>query len=125
MLRKLQIWTRRYLPAEICGLVFAGICVKLSDSINPSAILIGFIFTFAENIAYYGFIFLREIYRTKKSPLICFSNITFEFGIPEFVDSLLIRPLLIANLPIFLAIVLSNLIFYTLTIIFYEHRKYA
>ena len=125
MLEKIQIWASRYLPAEITGLVFAGICMKIASLMSPSAILIGFIFTFGENIGYYGFIFLREIWRTKKSPRTCLSAMTFEFGTGEILDSLIIRPLLIAILPIFFAVVLSNLIFYILTISFYEHRKYA
>ena len=124
MLEKIQIWASRYLPAEICGLVFGGISMKIASLIHPSALLVGFIFTFGENLGYYGFIFFRELYR-KKSITTCLSNITFEFGIPEILDSLIVRPFLIAILPIFFALIIANLIFYILTIFFYEHRKYA
>lgn len=140
---KLKEWLKRYGSAELTGIVFSLVFANLSMGATGNIILSAFIGAWAENLGFYGTIVTRDLQSKKKMsgrPLNLkdyfhqLRNSIVEFGPPEYLDSLVIRPFylslfphLISNytLAIFLGTLLANVTYYIPTIALYEFRKKA
>lgn len=133
-------WGTRYIPAEF----FAILC-SLAGGVgthflfnNPYATAFGA--TWAENFGYYSRIYYQDIQAKKKRKkhltmvdrLKIFRDMVFEFGIGEYVDSFIVRPMAMYALPkmtgnifwgLFLGKLVADVTFYIPTIISYELKK--
>lgn len=144
MKRKIKIWIKRYLPAEIFGTLFAIICPTIASLASSNFLIIAFAGAWGENIGFYGTMIVQEVAQTrrkyrelnKKYGWMAFvkniRNIFLEFGAAETIDSLLVRPTTMyfgisffSNLQfgIFIGKIIADLIFYIPAIISYELRK--
>lgn len=140
MMNKLKEWIKRYLPAEIFAIIGAIIGGVLAHILSENLFVTAISATAAENIGFYGqilYVDLRE--RKIKDEKITFlgslkvlRNIILEFGVAEYIDSLLIRPAamyyfpqLIDNIPVGILIgkLVADVTFYIPTVIAYELRK--
>ncbi|MFH1127128.1 MAG: hypothetical protein ABIG84_01955 [archaeon] len=144
MKHKLKEWIKRYLPAEIAGMISAltgaGVAYMLTDNL----IVVALAGVWSETIGYYAFISIRDIAHSrkhhrinnKKYGLISFlkniRNLIIEFGFSETLDSFFIRPFFMYVFPIILGNVLlgvfigkisADVVFYIPTITAYELRK--
>ncbi len=127
------IWLRRYLPAEMASLSATLLCAWAAMALSGNAVVAAIAGTWAENLAYYGLIIVRELRScTEITPSTVFRTLrdtVLEFGTAELLDSTLIRPgalyLAISLLPnLGLAIVAgkiaADLVFYVPTILSFE-----
>ncbi|NWG21118.1 MAG: hypothetical protein HXY39_12450 [Chloroflexi bacterium] len=127
------IWLRRYLPAEIASLATLLCCAWAVMELSHNAALTALAATWAESLAYYGSMIIRELRsRPRLTPLTVLAvlrDIVLEFGLAELLDSMLIRPaalyLAISWLPhIGIAAIAGKLaadvIFYIPTIVSFE-----
>lgn len=139
MKRKVIVWFKRYIPAEVaavCGALIGGFSAHVLFY-NPVVTAIGG--TVGDGVFYYGTIVLRDLWEQKeKHKKITFRvfaktirNMLLEFGPSEFLDSFIIRPismyifpLLLQNIGFGLIVgkVVADIIFYIPTIISYELR---
>jgi hypothetical protein len=100
-------WLGRYGPSEVLGSVAAvGTAVGLQQA-TGSTIVAAYGGAIAENITFYGIMFLRESVReahqagakgrafSSADLLSVARNLVLEFGAAELLDSLLVRPLLL------------------------------
>ncbi|MBI5060946.1 MAG: hypothetical protein HZB67_01385 [Candidatus Aenigmarchaeota archaeon] len=144
MKHKLREWARRYLPAEIIGIIAGILAAIFSFGLTGNRIVTAYAGTWGENLGYYGYMSGRDVRVSrrrhkevnKRYDLTSFAknirNLLLEFGPSEIFDSFLIRPffmyafpLLVGNLPlgILIATVVANITFYTPVIVIYELRK--
>ncbi len=104
--RTVRRWVSRYGPSELLGTVAAvGTAVSI-HSLTGSAVVAAYAGAMAENIAFYGIIFLRESIREAhlagargrdfgEGALVPVArNLVLEFGVAEALDTLFVRPLL-------------------------------
>ena len=141
---KLKDWIWRYFPAEIVGTITALTSAIIANSFTHSALVSSFAGTWGEFVGYYGFFLFQEL-RTSMSQYkkentrygitSCFINIrnlVLEFGIPEWLDSSLIRPFCMYFFPkaldnfvlgIMAGKITADIVFYIGVIIAYEIKK--
>jgi len=126
-------WLSRYLPAEAAGLlasIVSANAVWLTADAN--AALVAVIAAWAETLAYYSVVLLRDLHANRGKLHRTLRNLVLEFGLAEALDSLLIRPAaiylatqLVADLT--LAVILGKLaadvVFYVPTIAAFELRR--
>jgi hypothetical protein len=129
-------WLHRYLPPEIAGssaaLAAAGIAA--SGGVERAVIAAAW----AEAIAFYAFVTLREFRRTRAgrrttgAALLAVRGVVAEFGVAEAADTILLRPLLMyvcaaglgGVIPgVIAGKLLSDVAFYSLAIPAYELRE--
>ncbi len=138
--RKIIEWIKRYLPAEICAIIGAitgGLTIHFLFT-NPYLTALGG--TWGENIGYYGKIVYQDLkQRTKQDRklsiigiLKTIRNLIVEFGPSEYIDSFIIRPVMMYIFPqiiknvfigLFIGKLVADITFYIPTIISYEFRK--
>jgi len=144
VMHKVREWSRRYLPAELFGTVFAMLSAGLAFAFSGSGVVAAFAGTWGENLGYYGSVLVRDVSSSRKQHMAAgrayglFSfmrnirNLVLEFGFSEVLDSFFIRPffmyifpLLLNNLAfgILLGKLAADVTFYIPTIISYEFRK--
>ena len=123
-------WGRRYIPAEIFGIIGAVLGSVAVYAVTNNRIASAYAGTLGENIFYYGFILAREF--RNNNILESIRNIIIEFGPAEMLDSMIVRPFCMFLFPIILdsyAIgiiagkLFADVIFYIPTVISYELRK--
>lgn len=143
MRKKIIIWTKRYLPAEIIaisGTVFIGI---LATKFKANPILVAFLAAWTETILFYLVMIATDIYKNilkqknnhlsygYKNFMTDIRNTVFEFGFSELLDTQVIRPFFMyfftrvlgnVGLGLILGILVSDIFFYIPTIIMYELR---
>jgi hypothetical protein len=129
-------WLQRYLPPEIVGssAALAAAAVAASGGLERAVVAAAW----AEAIAFYAFVTLREFRRTRSgrrtsgAALLAVRGVVAEFGVAEAADTILLRPLLMYVLAAELGGVipgviagklLSDLAFYSLAIPAYELRE--
>ena len=144
MKNKIKKWLKRYLPAEIFGTLSAIAGAGLAYSMTNNGIISAYAGTISENVGFYGYMLIKEVYDSKihhknnnrKYTFTSFlknaRNLILEFGLAEIFDSLLLRPffmylfpLIIGNfaLGIFVGKIVADITFYIPAIIAYELRK--
>lgn len=139
MNQKLGDWLRRYVPAEVGGIVGSIVVGLLLYSLTGSESLTAVGGTVGESVGYYAVIFLIEAIKIGKKRMlrtrslgIIARNIVVEFGLAEALDAFVIRPFLIYaalqitnNIPVGLVVgkIGADIVFYGLTILMYEYRK--
>jgi hypothetical protein len=140
MMKKIKEWLRRYAVAELISITTVVITANISYQLTGNTILSAFIATWAENVAFYGFVILRELRERKHlhgEKLILrwwstLKNTFFEYGPAEYLDSFIMRPFYLSFFPsiienysmaIFLGSIAANLSFYIPAIVSYELRK--
>lgn len=135
MQKKIKIWIKRYLPAEISSIVLGFVITLLSYHFTQNKLLSAYIGTIADNLGYYGFLFLRDFKQKKNRNFFkILKNIYLEFGIAEFFDSLFIRAFSIyffSNLispygvGVIIGKICADIIFYMQIIFVYEmmHKR--
>lgn len=116
----------------------------LTIFLTENRILSAYAGTIGENIGYYSLIVIREHlhdfknskYEGKKHGAIGFlktmRNLVVEFGVSEYLDSLIVRPFCMYIFPliigqfsvgIFVGKIVADVVFYIPTIVAYEFRK--
>src|SRR5882762_10258669 len=137
---KLKIWLKRYLPAEIFGIIGALVGGTTINIFFHDATLTALAGTWGENIGYYGTIVFKDLKKQKEiHNKITFSiliktvrNLFLEFGPGEYFDSLIIRPFamylfpkLLHNLALGFVVgkLAADITFYFPTIISYELKN--
>lgn len=144
MKHKLREWSKRYLPAELVGVLFGLLAGVLAYFFSKNLIITAFVGTWAENLGYYGFIASRDIIACRKthqndkkkygflSFLKNMRDLFLEFGFSEVFDSFFIRPFCLYIFPVllgnvalglFVGMMVANVTFYVPTIIAYELKK--
>jgi hypothetical protein len=130
---KLAIWIRRYGPSELLSLAATLSCSWLVLRVSDNIMLAAIAGTWAENLAYYGLMVWRELWAdgrpSRTAALRSLRDLLLEFGPTELLDSLLVRPavlaagLAFASSPLLGALaakLAADLVFYVPTIISYE-----
>lgn len=144
MKQKLKAWLQRYLLAEITGTITALIAASIVQFCTHQFAVSAFAGTWGENFGYYGYILLFDIMKSRKqhrenyqkygifSFLKDIRNLILEFGIPEWLDSGLIRPFFMYTFPrilgnftlgIIAGKIAADIVFYMGVITTYELRK--
>ncbi len=144
MKHKFKEWSKRYIPAEIFCAITALLSAGIVFFFTKNHIAAAYAGTWGENLGFYSFIAIRDIYHSKKhhkknnkkygfsSFVKNLRNLFLEFGFSEIFDSFLIRPFFMYIFPIMLnnfliGILLGKLaadiIFYIMTISAYELKK--
>jgi ornithine decarboxylase len=137
--RHARAWARRYLPAEIVGLVTALAGALIAFRATGSAATAAFAGTAGEAAGYYATIAVRDLRRHRRAggasrwqALARTSRgVAIEFGPAEIVDSLVVRPGLMFTGPLLtgsliagtlLGKVAADIVFYAFAISGYELR---
>lgn len=139
---RLRRWLTRYGPSEVLGTVAAvGTAVSI-HGITGSALVAAYAAAVAENIVFYGIIFLRESIREahlagvrgrafgSADLLPVARTLVLEFGVAETLDTLVVRPLFMGlglgmiggNLGALAGKLLADLVFYGPVLAAYEWR---
>lgn len=143
--RKLEEWSRRYLPAEILGSFTALTAAWTVHAVSNSLIAAAIAGSIGESLGYYSYIAIRELrhidarHRHHGSPKPLWltgtrivRDMLIEFGPAELVDSFLARPFFMYLMPTLLDNFTAGLIagklgadvvFYSLAITSYEIKK--
>lgn len=139
---KLRSWLIRYGPSEVLGTIAAVGIAGMVNNLTGSSIAAAYAGTMAENVLFYGVMFLRETIRGAhdagargrpygNADLIrVMHGLLLEFGAAEALDSLLLRPALMAlgirflggHLGALAGKLLSDLAFYGPVLTVYEWR---
>ena len=140
----IRLWFNRYLPPELIAIPSALLAANIVMLLTKNYLLAAYAGSFGENIGYYSFILVRDLYNAKKnnndfkekSNFFIFktqlTGLIVEFGMPELFDTLLVRPalmyviplLLISyNLGLFLAKLFADVIFISFAMLGYKYRK--
>ena len=137
---KIREWFRRYSIALLLAYIVSIAIANFAKVSTGNIIVSAFLATWADNIAFYGYIALKDLKRKKVKNLQSAAselaklvrNMVFEFGPAEYLDSFIIRPFLLSVFPLAIsnysiAILLGNLVaeitYFIPTIISYETRK--
>jgi hypothetical protein len=132
---------KRYVVAELFGTLGALFVSKLVFILN-NKVLTAYGGVFGESVFYYGSLFFMDFKNKSKNIFLNklnilklifsnFRNLFFEFGFSEILDSLIIRPFFLYLMPIvlnnfyfgiILGKIISDVIFYSITIFFYKLR---
>lgn len=129
---RLMAWLRRYLPAEGLSLTASICCTLVVLESSGSLLLAAIAGAWAENLAYYGAIVVRELRAARAfTPLELVRvarNLLIEFGPAELLDNLVRPAALAASLAVAPSAALgalvgklsADLVFYIPTILSYE-----
>jgi hypothetical protein len=103
--RRLRHMLRRYLPAEIIGTVAAVGGAWLAYRLSGSPYAAAWSGSVCETVGYYGAILVEEARRSRdpstvRAVLVAVPGVIVEFGPAEVLDTLLVRPLLMAAGPV-------------------------
>jgi hypothetical protein len=126
-------WLRRYLPAEIVGLIVAVVAASVAQRLTDgNAAIIALVGAWAETLAYYATMLVRELLTTRGTVLEKVRDLVLEFGVGEAIDTLVIRPALMyaagqlvhdPRWGVVIGKFASDVFFYVPTIAAYELRK--
>jgi hypothetical protein len=128
---KLSEWFWRYLPLEIISTITAVLGAYGAALFTDNRVVIAFAATWIENVGYYAYAIYRE-HKPDIPAARTARNLLVEFGIPEVMDSFIVRPFCmyvgtqwIGNLGLGIAAgkIAADVVFYALVIVFYEARK--
>jgi hypothetical protein len=143
MKRKVKEWLKRYLPAEILSVIATLATAMLVFKATNDPLSTALAGTWGGNIAYFGYILVKDILITEKKCGTAGAAYTFkhlfnnlralvlEFGPAEVLDSFLIRPALMYYIPVWIgqlalgiliAKIAADITFYIPAIISYELR---
>ena len=137
--RHVRGWARRYLPAEIAGLVTALAAALVAFRMSGSAASAALAGTAGEALGYYGTIGIRDLRRHRRAGGVgrwqalarTGRDAAIEFGPAEIVDTLLVRPGLMFAGPLvtgslivgtLVGKVAADIVFYAFAISGYEVR---
>ena len=140
MIHKTKDWIKRYGLAEIICTLSVLSSAALTYHFTNSLVLSAIVATIADNVGYYGTIFVQDMIERIKhhekitlgGSIIVIRNMFLEFGAGEALDSILIRPLAMYWFPVWigdhmLGILVgkfaADITFYIPTVISYELRK--
>jgi hypothetical protein len=97
---RIGAWLRRYGPAELLAIAATLIGGWTTLVVTDNILLAAIAGTWAENLAYYGTIIRRDLRSQERlsAPILLrtLRDLTLEFGPAELLDSLLIRPAMLA-----------------------------
>lgn len=143
-MKKIKIWIKRYLPAEIFATATAVLGGYMANNIVHNDVVVAFVATWGENIGYYGVIIVSDFkkslleHKTNQTKYGMASivkdirNIILEFGPAETLDSFIVRPFTIylgtaitgnILLGVVIGKIAADVIFYIPTIIIHELLK--
>jgi hypothetical protein len=131
-----RVWLHRYLPAEIAGssAALAAAALAAGGGLERAVVAAAW----AEAIAFYAFVTLREFRRIRSgrrtggAAILAVRDVVAEFGVAELADAIVLRPLLMylfaAELGGLIAGVIagkliSDVVFYSLAIPAFELRQ--
>lgn len=127
MRQKIRNWSRRYLPAEFAGLIVAYASYFFVLNFTGNLVISAYAAAIGENVGYYSTIFIRAMFQEgnlRKNV----RNLFLEFGMAEFFDSVIIRPLSIGffislfgtGIGILIGKIVADILFYAQVIFCYE-----
>lgn len=136
---KILEWSKRYFSAEIFSVFGVILFGTVTHIISHNPILTALAGTIGENLGFYGNIFYKDLQKRKIQDqkltfigyLKVLRDISFEFGLAEYMD-LLIRPTLMysfqrlinnTQIALLAAKFSADITFYLPAIVFYELRK--
>jgi hypothetical protein len=139
---KLRVWVGRYGASEVLGTIAAVGVASAIKGMTGSTVAAAYAGTMAENVMFYGVMFLRETIRGAHQAgargrsygnaelFQVMHSMLLEFGAAEALDSLLLRPLLMGlgirfvgpNLGALLGKLAADLAFYGPVLTIYEWR---
>jgi hypothetical protein len=135
IINRIILWLRRYLPAQLIGMLAALLCAWLALALTSSAATAAIAGTWADNLGFYGVLLGRELSRRglRAMPAIL-HDLVLEFGPATALDGLLLRPALLyaaialtehAVIGLIVGKLAADLAFYVPTIVSYEllHRR--
>jgi hypothetical protein len=140
MKNKIKEYFRRYIIPLTLATITAILSANIIFYFLKSYLLAGFIATWLDNFVFYGYIAIVDLKKRKflrssnkiKEFIKLIRNMLIEFGPAEYLDSFILRPLLLAIFPMFIAnyslgVLLGSLTaeisYFLFTIIGYEFRK--
>lgn len=144
MKKKIGEWISRYGWAEVISTLLTFLLGWGVSVFTQSEIAIAYAGTAGAAIGFYGFIFIRDIYRgyklhlpsTPKAKLLivgrCLRNMGFEFGLAEVLDFFLVRPFFLFYGPrllndyfwgVLVGKSIADLLFFAISILMFEIRK--
>jgi hypothetical protein len=140
--RRVREWLRRYLPAEVFGTISALLGSCVAERVSGSPVAVALAGSVGESIGYYATVGLRDGRRhyrglpaggrLPRAVARTVRDLLIEYGPAELLDSLLVRPALMAAGPwltgglfsgILLGKVAADVVFYAVAIPGYELRK--
>ena len=144
--RRLAVWVRRYLPAEIAGTLMALAGAWAAFAVSGDRTLAAVAGAWAENLGYYGTVGVRDLRRARREadpgaagaagrlrPLLgVLGGLLVEFGPAEVLDSFVVRPLAMVaatrvvpdlGAAVVLGKLAADLVFYVPTITIFELRR--
>jgi hypothetical protein len=147
--RRLAVWVRRYLPAEIAGTLMALAGAWAAFAVSGDRTLAAVAGAWAENLGYYGTVGVRDLRRARREadpgaagaagaagrlrPLLgVLGGLLVEFGPAEVLDSFVVRPLAMVaatrvvpdlGAAVVLGKLAADLVFYVPTIAIFELRR--
>ncbi len=137
---KIKEWLNRYLIAELISIAFAMLSALLADIIFHNSIITALAATWMSNVGFYGIMVSKDIKAKKKLHgkvtlriyLKTLIGLVVEFGPAEYLDTFVIRPIILYVFPIifgnlalgiFLGTMVANITYYLPVIISYELKK--
>lgn len=134
VLSKLQEWLRRYGPPELAAIITVVLTANATIFLTGSVVLAALLAPWAENLVFYSIVVWRDSRLSANRSFSALSRLiakTFvEFGPAEYIDSLIVRPALLAFLPLLVqnyslailsAALLANISYYIPVIISREY----
>ena len=142
---KIREWLKRYLPAEIIGIVAAVSAASITHLFTQNLVFIAYSGSIGESVGFYLTIFIQNIVIFNKrnrfenksfsfsSILKITTTIILEFGPAGIIDGLVLRPFLMYTfseisknlaLGILIGKLVSDFAFYLLVILSYEMKKH-
>jgi hypothetical protein len=131
MRAKLAEWFWRYLPLETISIITALLGAFGAARFTDNAVVIAFAGTWGENVGYYAYAAMRE-YKSGMGIIRLLRNLLVEFGIPETLDSFVVRPFCMlvgqetlgsVGWGIAAGKIAADVVFYALVVGFYELKK--
>jgi len=130
--RGIAVWLRRYAPAEIVATLGALLAAGAASRYGSAAV-IALAGVLGETVAFYGYLFVRDLRSWPDGPTNAVSGtvhgLLLEFGPAELSDTLLVRPLAMYLGPFVLGgvttgilagKVAADVVFYALAVLGYE-----
>jgi hypothetical protein len=131
-----RAWLHRYLPAELIGTTAALVAAGLAAGAGAETAVLAA--AWAEAVAFYGFVTLRELRRTRlgrrtsRAVARAVRDVVAEFGVAEAADTILVRPFLMFELVgplgglipgVIAGKLAADVVFYGLAVPAYELRE--
>jgi pilus assembly protein TadC len=127
---RIIMWLRRYLPAELIGMLATLLCAWLAIALTGSAAVAAIAGTWGDNLGFYGILLGRELARRSLRALpAILRDLVLEFGPATALDGLLLRPALLyagmaltphSAIGLIVAKLAADLVFYVPAIVSYE-----